>query len=106
MKKGILFSIMILLPIWCFSQTTLTLTKEQLKTANLIFIEHEEMSNKIPLLEDKIVNLETINSSWEHTDSIRSVKEQELIKKNKKLSKVTKGLFLATILAVVWCLIK
>ena len=106
MRKGILFLIMILLPICCFSQTTLNPTKEQIKTANLISIEHEEMLHKIPLLEEKITNLETINKSWEHTDSIRIVNEQELIKKNKKLSKSTKVLSLTTILAVIWCLVK
>ena len=50
------------------------------------------MSHKIPLLEEKITNLETINKSWEHTDSIRIVNEQELIKKNKFVDEVNHGI--------------
>lgn len=64
------------------------------------------MSHKIPLLEDKITNLETINKTWEHTDSIRNENEQALINKNKKLVKNTKLLSIATILTLIWCLVK
>jgi hypothetical protein len=49
-----------------------TITPTQLKTANLIFAEHELLSKKVPLLESKISNLETVNSNWIKVDSLRS----------------------------------
>ena len=106
MRKGILSLTMILLPTCCFSQSTLNVTKEQIKTANLIFIEHESMQQQIPLLENKITNLELINKSWERTDSIRIINEEVLTKKNKKLSKQTKLLSAVAILAIIWSVIK
>gem|GEM_PF-2867829 len=68
---------MILLPICSFSQTTstITITPEQLKTTNLIFLEHKKYSEEVPLLEKKIDTLEKINKSWIHTDSIRRANE-------------------------------
>lgn len=84
-KRSLILWLMILLPIWSFSQTTLTITKEQLKTTNLIFLEHEKFSKEIPLLNKKIETLEKINKSWQHTDSIRKVNElkyQQVIKKD------------------------
>lgn len=52
--------------------TVVTITPTQLKTANLIFAEHELLSKKMPLLESKISNLETVNSNWIKVDSLRS----------------------------------
>lgn len=34
-------------------------------------MEHQKFSKQIPLLNQQINNLEQINKSWEHTDSIR-----------------------------------
>lgn len=106
MKKGILLFLMILLPICGFSQNTSTITKEQVKTANLIFVEHEELLHKVPLLEQQIDNLEKINKSWEHTDSIREHNEQVLTKQNKKLSKTNKIVSISALFVLLWSLIK
>ena len=77
MKRKILLYLTTLLPIYSFSQTTstITITPEQLKTTNLIFLEHEKYSKEIPLLENKIEILENINNTWVHTDSIRKINE-------------------------------
>lgn len=98
-KRKIAFLVMILVPIYSFSQTTssptmidtihleipvnpsdlVSITDKQLKIANLIFLEHEKMFQEIPLLEAKISNLEKIDSIWHHTDSVRSVNETNYI---------------------------
>lgn len=77
MRRKILLCLTTLLPICSFSQTisTITITPEQLKTTNLIFLEHEKYSREIPLLENKIEVLENINKTWVHTDSIRKINE-------------------------------
>lgn len=56
-----------------------TITDKQLKTANLIFLEHEKLSKEVPLLNEKISNLEKIDSIWQHTDSIRKSNELKYI---------------------------
>lgn len=98
-RRKITLYIMMLLPICSFSQniskTTLidtvhlsipvneselvTITDKQLKTANLIFLEHEKLSKEVPLLNEKISNLEKIDSVWQHTDSIRKSNELKYI---------------------------
>lgn len=98
--KKIALSIMMLVPICSFSQhmssptlidtihlsipvnkdELVTITDKQLKTANLIFLEHEKLSKEVPLLNEKISNLEKINSTWQHTDSIRKSNELKYIK--------------------------
>lgn len=61
----------------------ITITSDQLRTANLIFIEHKKYSTIIPLLEEENSNLKTINQSWERTDSIKST---QLYQKNKMIA--------------------
>lgn len=98
--KKIALSIMMLVPICSFSQhmssptlidtihlsipvnkdELVTITDKQLKSANLIFLEHEKLSKEVPLLNEKISNLEKINSIWQHTDSIRKSNELKYIK--------------------------
>lgn len=85
--RKLLLCLMILLPIYSFSQTTstITITPEQLKTTNLIFLEHEKYTKEVPLLNKKIETLEEINKSWLHTDSIRRINEKQyntIIKKD------------------------
>ena len=85
--RKLLLCLMILLPTYSFSQTTSTITKtpEQLKTTNLIFLEHEKYTKEVPLLNKKIETLEKINKSWLHTDSIRRINEKQyntIIKKD------------------------
>lgn len=98
--RKIALLIMMLIPICSFSQhisnptlidtihlsipvnegELVTITDKQLKTANLIFLEHEKLSKEVPLLNEKISNLEKINSTWQHTDSIRKSNELKYIK--------------------------
>lgn len=98
--KKIALLIMMLVPICSFSQhmssptlidtihlsipvnkdELVTITDKQLKTVNLIFLEHEKLSKEVPLLNEKISNLEKINSTWQHTDSIRKSNELKYIK--------------------------
>lgn len=85
--RKLLLCLMILLPTYSFSQTTstITITPEQLKTTNLIFLEHEKCTKEVPLLNKKIETLEKINKSWLHTDSIRRINEKQyntIIKKD------------------------
>lgn len=85
--RKLLLCLMILLPTYSFSQTTstITITPEQLKTTNLIFLEHEKYTKEVPLLNNKIETLEEINKSWLHTDSIRRINEKQynaIIKKD------------------------
>ena len=85
--RKLLLCLMVLLPTYSFSQTTstITITPEQLKTTNLIFLEHEKYTKEVPLLNKKIETLEEINKSWLHTDSIRKINEKQynaIIKKD------------------------
>ena len=85
--RKLLLCLMILLPTYSFSQTTstITITPEQLKTTNLIFLEHEKYTKEVPLLNKKIETLEKINKSWLPTDYIRRINEKQyntIIKKD------------------------
>ena len=51
--------------------TRITITSDQLRTANLIFAEHKELSTLVPLLQQENTNLRVVNQTWERTDSIR-----------------------------------
>ena len=96
------------------------ITPIQLKTANLIFAEHEMLSKKVPQLESKITNLEMINSNWSRVDSLRSsqvtmyknvlaVKEEDLkqLKHSLKTTKyVAGGSILTTIILALVCVLK
>jgi hypothetical protein len=79
-----------------FSQNTLTITSEQLRLTNAIFIEHEKFSKQIPLLKQQISNLEQINNSWQQTDSIRKQQlvycNQIIEDKNKSIENLNKSL--------------
>lgn len=71
----------------------ITITSEQLKTANLIFVEHQKLSKTVPLLEQQITNLELINRSWERTDSIRQIQINKIVEeKNKSIDNLKKTL--------------
>lgn len=121
-KRKIAFLVMTLVPICSFSQNTssptmidtirleipvnpnklVSITEKQLTTANLIFLEHEQMSQELPLLRNKISNLEKIDSTWQHTDSIQKSKEKEYIStintSNANIKSLTKtrNLFIGT----------
>lgn len=96
MKKLIILCLIMIAPIWCYSQDTLKITSDQLRITNVIFLEHKKFSDQIPLLEKQISNLEEINKSWEHTDSIKTLQlnyyNQEIEDRNKKINDLTKSL--------------
>ena len=96
MKRLILLLIVAILCNWSYSQDTSKITIEQIRTANLIFAEHEKFSLQIPLLETKINNLELINESWIKTDSINKLKLIEcstiIYDQNKELENLNKSL--------------
>ena len=74
-RKCLLLCLVVTVSIYAFSQntSTITITSEQLRITNLIFAEHQKLSETVPLLESQITNLELINKSWEKTDSIHRV---------------------------------
>lgn len=74
-RKCLLLCLAVTVSIYAFSQntSTITITSEQLRITNLIFAEHQKLSETVPLLESQIANLELINKSWEKTDSIHRV---------------------------------
>ena len=61
----------------------ITITSDQLRTANLIFAEHKQYSQLVPLLRKENLNLQTINQTWVRTDSIKSA---QLYQKNQIIS--------------------
>ena len=85
-------------PCLAHSQDTskITITSDQLRTANLIFAEHKEYSNLIPLLRQENSNLILINKSWENTDSIRTSQlreqEQKMMKQAQEIERLQKTL--------------
>lgn len=78
------------------------------------------LMNKVPLLESKIINLETINSNWEQVDSLRfkqvsmykealAARENEVKHLNKSLKKtkvLTRGSLLASVILAIICVLK
>jgi hypothetical protein len=110
---------MMIVPIWCYSQDTLKITSEQLRITNLIFLEHKKFSEQVPLLENRIYNLEQINKSWENTDSLKTLQLNNYYKviesQNRSLEDLNKSLKIKKdiinyggtigIVAIVLCLI-
>lgn len=75
----------------CFSThsqdtSKITITSDQLRTANLIFAEHKKYSKLIPLLQLENSNLQIINNSWIRTDSINKA---QIFQKNQIITKQT-----------------
>ena len=85
-------------PCLAHSQDTsrITITSDQLRTANLIFAEHKEYSNLVPLLRQENSNLILINKSWEHTDSIKTSQlreqEQKMMKQAQEVERLQKNI--------------
>ena len=80
-KTAKLFLIGLLIPIACFSQTTypkivndslIVVTPQQLKTTNLIFLEHNKLLKENELLNKKIETLNAINNIWQVSDSVKT----------------------------------
>ena len=81
-----------------YSQDTsrITITSDQLRTANLIFAEHKEFSRLVPLIRQENTNLQIINKTWERTDSIKTSQinqQNKMIKKqNENIDKLKKSI--------------
>jgi hypothetical protein len=100
-----------------YSQDTsrITITSDQLRTANLIFAEHKEYSQLVPLIQQENINLQTINKTWERTDSIKTSqinqqykmieKQNENIDKLKKSIKVRNTVTGVSLITALLCLL-
>lgn len=100
-----------------YSQDTsrITITSEQLRTANLIFAEHKEFSQLVPLIQQENTNLQTINKTWERTDSIKTSqinqqykmieRQNENIDKLKKSIKVRNTVAGVSLITALLCLL-
>lgn len=97
MKKiSLLLLISLLTAISSFSQDTypkklndslVVITANQLKQTNLIFLEHDKLSNENKMLYNKITLLDSLNNNYVKIDSINNITinnlKQELSKKSK-----------------------
>ena len=100
-----------------YSQDTskITITSDQLRTANLIFAEHREYSRLVPLIQQENTNLQTINKTWERTDSIKTSqinqqykmieRQNENIDKLKKSIKVRNTVTGVSLITALLCLL-
>lgn len=100
-----------------YSQDTsrITITSDQLRTANLIFAEHKEFSRLVPLIQQENTNLQLINKTWERTDSIKTYqinqqykmieKQNENIDKLKKSIKVRNTVTSVSLITALLCLL-
>ena len=90
------------MPLLTCAQDTLriTVTSDQLQTTALIFAEHKKYSELVPILQQENLNLHTVNNSWIHTDSLKTLqlqkKEQEMLKQAQHIEKVEKNLKITT----------
>lgn len=100
-----------------YSQDTsrITITSDQLRTVNLIFAEHKEYSQLVPLIQQENANLQIINKTWERTDSIKTSqinqqykmieKQNENIDKLKKSIKVRNTVTGVSLITALLCLL-
>ena len=100
-----------------YSQDTsrITITSDQLRTANLIFAEHKEFSRLVPLIQQENANLQIINKTWERTDSIKTSqinqqykmieRQNENIDKLKKSIKVRNTVAGVSLITALLCLL-
>ena len=83
----------------------ITITSDQLRTANLIFAEHKELSKMVPLLRKENHNLQLINNTWSRTDSIKSMQitqqRLQISEQCKDLSKTKKAMKISCSVAIV-----
>lgn len=58
----------------------------------MIFVEHKKFSEEIPLLKKQIINLESLDLSWQKSDSIKSQEIQyykyKIIESDKSYNKL------------------
>lgn len=78
------------------SVTYIKITNEQLRITNLIFTEHKQLVQIVPLLQQENANLQVINQTWVTTDSIKTLKlqnqQQMIAKQAQDLEKLKKSL--------------
>ena len=76
--------------------STITITSDQLRTTNLIFAEHKEYSEIIPLLKQENSNLLKINQTWVRTDSLRTVqirqRDDQILQQEQRMDTLEKSL--------------
>ena len=103
LKKIVLtLCLLLIVPLLTYAQDTLriTVTSDQLQTTALIFAEHKKYSELVPILQQENLNLHTVNNSWIHTDSLKTLqlqkKEQEMLKQAQHIDKVEKNLRITT----------
>jgi hypothetical protein len=82
---------------------------------NLIFAEHKEYSQLVPLIRQENTNLQIINKTWERTDSIKTSqinqqykmieKQNENIDKLKKSIKVRNTVTGVSLITALLCLL-
>ena len=81
-----------------YSQDTsrIIITSDQLRTANLIFAEHKEYSQLVPLIRQENANLQLINKTCERTDSIKTYQinqQSKMIERqNENIDKLKKSI--------------
>lgn len=82
------------------SVPTISITSDQLRTTNLIFAEHKELSQIVPLLQQENSNLQTINETWERTDSLKTVQlstqSQIISQQSQDIERLNKSLRIST----------
>ena len=117
MKKGLkLLSICLLIPLTFFGQTIsrdsiLTMTQQQLRTTNLIFLEHEKLKKEVPLLQNQIANYRKLDSLATKHDSIQNkqlenlnnivIKQDNKIKNLKRIQSFGLGAIIALIVGII-----
>jgi hypothetical protein len=86
----------IFLSISVITKAQIVITSEQLRETNLIFLEHKQFKQQIPLLKLQIDNLKQIDYSWRKTDSINQSiiynYKNQLIDKDKSIDNLNKSL--------------
>ena len=93
-----------------YKDSSLIMTPQQLRTTNLIFLEHEKLKKELPILKNQIKTYQLLDSIYHRQDSIQNKHVEELsnlvesqdkkIKKLKKNQKLTLGSFILLIIGI------
>ena len=112
MQKLLILFLISLIPQIGLSQTTISdsigVKNDTITTIALIFAEHQKLSIENPLLKEKIISLEELNSLYEQSDSLKSIEINECVqlnlskdKKIKKLTRQKKSFIIGTPLGII-----
>ena len=87
------------------------MTPQQLRTTNLIFLEHEKLKKEVPLLQKQIVNYKKLDSLATKHDSIQNlqlknlnnivIKQDNKIKNLKRVQSFGIGAIIALIIGII-----